>query len=315
MNLGEAKNRVLKIMREYSNAGVVTPVSRNKDYTLSMNSLFDVGQKEIATTTKPIYKNFDISQLGLSNGLGRDVGWKIEQHKTEDRIFTINSGALSYYFEIDNTADVFIEEETSPDVWTILETHNYVATAREYTTFKNLIVPSDTDNAIRLRFSGDFFYNFKNYALFIENFALVADVPNYEPFVEYILPTDFYNIKDVVWEYNIGKYTQYGAYRFERKDENRRSIMIPYHDTGEFRVKYNAYPTTIDDDTLDTHEFDLDDEAQEVLLYYVASGLKKDEDPNMSDRLQNDYNIKMNNLMEAGESQGLHIIYDAEGWN
>lgn len=52
MNLGEIKNRVLKLINEYSDRGNLIPKGNNFDYLTRMNSFIDMAQSEISQQVK-----------------------------------------------------------------------------------------------------------------------------------------------------------------------------------------------------------------------------------------------------------------------
>ncbi len=50
-----------------------------------------------------------------------------------------------------------------------------------------------------------------------------------------------------------------------------RTLLIPKGEEAGLIVQYFAYPAKIDDNTEDTYSFDIDEEAQEALPFYVAA--------------------------------------------
>lgn len=300
MNLEEAKRRVLILAEE--------KLTRKVD-----NSLFDIAQKEISTTAKAIKKVFNITRNKLFNQLGDN--FTTEKHIEDDIIYQTDGATKAYYFEVDKTATIYIEEETEPNVWAELETINHTPTVGEgFKEYKGLITLSDTNNKCRIRFSGDFFYNLRNVAFFNYSFANVEDVPTYKPYVFYTLPNDFYKFDKVIRTYQYKQYENYTDYLFENVNTNTAQIGIPFNHEGEIQVHYTAYPTDITTATPNTYEFDIDIELQEIMLFYVVSLLKKQEDAYISEQFRNEYYIKMNNINAQNPNQGKKTITDAWGW-
>ncbi|OCZ54312.1 hypothetical protein [Dehalobacter sp. TeCB1] len=65
MNYGQARDKTIKLLNSYSNAGNITPLTEGNvlDYTLRMPALFDASQIEIATTAKYIDAIHTVSQI------------------------------------------------------------------------------------------------------------------------------------------------------------------------------------------------------------------------------------------------------------
>ena len=67
MTLGEGKNKVLKLIDEYSSGGTITP---DEDINLKMNDFFDIAQKQVAQIKK-LVKSKKISYTP-----GKRTEWK-----------------------------------------------------------------------------------------------------------------------------------------------------------------------------------------------------------------------------------------------
>lgn len=317
--LGEVKESVLHKMREYSNSGNLITEASNKDYLLSMIDIFNNMQMRLATTVNKISRNYEISQFNPDNLLGYDFMRDTLAFEGSDISYSAN-GATAYSFEVNNDADIYIEEKVS-DSWEILETINHTATDRSYTHYKGLITPSDSSNDIRIRFSGSTYYVYRYVALFGVSFSTVEDVPDYAPYVEYDLPDDFYKLDYVDNERPLAMRTGYSLYKLDYLNARDRKILFNYMAKGNFIINYYAYPTKFpfNPDNLgeyDEMEFDVPDECINSIIDEAVSVLLSDENAYMADRAKRDYYTSMNEL-DANRHDNLgtrKVIDNTGGW-
>lgn len=300
MNYGEAKSKTIKILNQYSNSGSLIPSTdgNTKDYTLRFPELFDICQKEIASTSKYIHKVKRISQNQIPNQLPNPLyTFDVKQHLATDLTDMSAKGAQSYYFEVDNVATIYIEEERTDDVWTVLETINHTTPKGQYTAYKGFTGCTDTSYNVRVRFSGDYPYNIRNRALFAYLFPTEDDIPVYEKYVKYTLPADFYLLNRVVNKGNQMSYTNTIDWQFE----GRNVIAVNYFLIGSIDIFYYAYPATIETDVADSYDFEIDEEACQAMPYFVASQVLIDDPLNksVSDKLYAIYQSKLMNLTNA----------------
>lgn len=290
MNLGLAKKRAIQLIKEYSESGTLIPDSTNADYLLPANSFADMAQKELATITK-IHASKQITQNPIPSQLGLLQGFDILQHLSTDLTMSAK-GSRAYYFEVDRQATIYVEEETSPGVWAVLSTITVPDTVTSFTAYKGLINPSNVTNNVRARFSGNYPYNIRNRALYAYTFPTANDVPIYRPYIKYDMPVDFMELNKVIQETDPRQYVNMKAYYWEGK----RTFVCNYYETGSFTIQYFRYPTTINETTLDTHEFEIDTEAQELIPFFIASKMLFKEEDAASVQLLNEYEVKKSNL-------------------
>ncbi|MCK9218286.1 MAG: hypothetical protein M0P77_10290 [Firmicutes bacterium] len=290
MNLEQVKDKTIKLINNYSNSGNL--ISKNDpnylDYSLRFNSLIDIAQKEIATVKK-IHRVKNISQNPVPNLLENPLyQFDVEQHLDEDLTFEAKQGK-AYYFEIDNVADVYVEEYDNG--WQVLEHISHTDPKGEYTAYKGLI---NAYGKVRLRFSGDYVYNIKNRAIYGYSFLTDDDVPPFTRFNRYFMPDDFYQLNKVVFD---GNWRESKTYHTTADFfwEQRNVIALNYYNVGAYSIFYFAYPKSIDDDTLDDYELEIDMEAQEAIPYYVAAHVLMDE-TSLYTTLLAMYNNKLANL-------------------
>jgi hypothetical protein len=298
-------------MREYSNAGEVATGSDIDDYKLSTIPLINLYQKKLSVETNKLKKIYEISHLMPDNQLGRFIENVIHETTSDDNDVTYEAtGSQAYSFQVADTATIFIEEEIA-SVWTILDTINHVSeTGEGFVNYSGATGVGDTDNAVRIRFSGSFRYPYRWIALFAD---LFATAPEYAPFVPYDLPTTFYKRNRVDWTFESEQFTDFDDYRFDEFEIDNRRIYFKWQDKGEFNVHYYSYPTPIDETgtigEFDSTVIDMPDEVVPTLVDYIASDLMRDENPYMSDSFrnqasENNVNVQINSSYDQGR-QGI----------
>lgn len=297
MNLGDVKTKVLKLIDEYSQKGVPINVTKNADYIVRVADLSDLAQKEIAQYRK-INASFVVTQFKINNMLGNQ--FRTYQHITDDVIFTAQS-AKSYYFEVDNIAEIYIEEETTPGVWLILKKIDNTV-QKIFSVYKGLITPVNVNDSIRIRFSGAYVYSFKNIALYGVNFPSASDIIAYNPMVKYDLPSDFMELNKITIESDYEQYIDIQNFKWEGKSK----VIIPYNVEGSINFLYYKVPITIPSNAPDDTTFEIDEDAQQLIPVYVAQAVMKVENPILSNVLLSEYQNKLANLKpntQAGQSE------------
>lgn len=289
MNLAESKQKVLTYIDEYSNNGNLIDEIQNADYTLKHNRLADGVQKEIAKIIK-IPAKYEITQNPIDNQLGKLYGFDLVQHTDEDLIYSA-IGSKAYYFEVDNIATIYIEVRNG-GIWQIVETIENTD-KRKFTTHKGLI--ANTNNEVRIRFSGDYVYNIRNRALFEYPFPTADDIPDYRSEVSYEMPEDFMELDKVIHRTDPRAYKDMIDYHWE----NKRTFVTNYFNTGSFTIHYWKYPKTILPNADDTTEFEIDVAVQELIPIKVAALTVIKEDADLSTTLLNLYEVELTRLLSG----------------
>jgi len=307
LNIGESKQLALDLIIESIVNGIVVPSARNNDYLLLHNTLANSAQIEIAQIKK-IHAKYSITQNPIDNQLGKYQGFDIVQHLDTDITDMQATGSRAYYFEVDNDATIYFEEYTG-GAWVSIKTSISHVGVGGFTAYKGLLSPSSVVNDVRVRFGGNYPYNVRNRALYAYTFSSVANIPDYTPYVSYILPADFMELNKVVYRGDTNVYDNYMGYKWE----GRKTIVLSYYDAGSFDILYFKYPTAITSASLDTVEFEVDAEAQQLIPLYVASKWVAEEKPTMSAILFNEYRLKLSQLSDV-DVIGDNTIYSMDGW-
>lgn len=289
MNLGEAKRKALSLMAEYSVDGVPIPDGENADYLNRMHRFADMAQKELAQVKK-IHAVYHISNNPVHPQQGLLRSFDLLQHLPGNDIVDQYPGSKAYYFEVDNIADIYIEEST-PAGWKPVVTINNTSKG-QFKAYRGLIKASNPNADIRLRFSGQYVYNIRNKALYAYAFPTDEDVPIYRPYVLYEMPADFMELNKIVQQTDPRNYKEMVAYHWEGK----RTFVINYYETGSIDIHYYRYPTTITAQTPDTYEFEVDIDAQEAIPFFMGAHAILDENQTLAIQLLNEYQVKMSRL-------------------
>jgi hypothetical protein len=305
MNLSQLKTNVLKLIAEYSNNGIAISQGKNADYLNRVIPLANAGMTEITTLGKRKSKTIRISQNPIDPIAGRFTGFDVVIHKDTDIINNVGLNVNAYYFEVDNTATVYVEEENPTGQWNTLQTIQNTVKG-QYTTYKGLV--SSTHN-VRLRFSGPYLYNIKNIALFNTPFETVDDIPDYKPYVPHIMPTDFYMIKEISVDAPSRQYSSIADVHWQ----DQQTLLIGYYYSSQLVINYYAYPTLLSDTVTDDTELDLDQLASQILPYYVSAYVKNDEDVTMSAQFLNIYETKLARLNNP-DTFGISEIISTNNW-
>ena len=250
--LKQAKITALQLIDEFSNNANLTD---DDDIKLKLNNIFNIAQIEACQIQK-IRKEYSIVHNVPRNEISESVAPDtIITHNKDDVIFKAKGGA--YHFQVNNIARIVISQQGMTNI--VLDN-----TSKEgFTTYKGFTTGT---GEITLRFTGNSFYSIRNVAIWDIKFASYDDIPNYERYIAYDLPVDFYQLGRVET-----KGIDFANYRLVNK-----KIVISAYEVGEYLVKYNAYPKMIDQDTDDeTYEFDVDLSVAMCLPYYVAGDVLK----------------------------------------
>lgn len=317
--VGYISDQVLHAMREYSNDGDVTTIADNKDYLLSMIPAINTFQKRLATTTHKIKRIHEFSQNMPDNLLG---SWNEDKVHTSEDVSYSTTGAKTYSFEADGDFTAYIEEETATDTWTINAT--IIGTTENgtgYVNYKGFTLVSDTDNSVRIRFTGDYRYLYRYVGLFSDSYALDANIPQYRPYVPYDLPSNFYKKDRVDATFAHQQYSNIADYRFETYEKSLKRIFIPWESKGNFAVHYYAYPTVIanasESNITENNDIELDiaEECIPLMINQIASMLMRDEDAYMSDTFNVEYyQSKAEVENESEDDIGVQDIINTSNW-
>lgn len=286
------------LLDEYTDDGVVISTDDLPDLMSAGLRFVNMGQKELYGIGR-IQKTIELTCKPVTNALGSE--FEFVEFTGEDQYYPNESGVAnikSYYLEADRTHTVYIEEHES-GVWSVLKTLS--ATGSDLVTYKGNLTPTTTGNSVRIRFSGSTYYMHINRALYEYAFMSDEAVPDYTPWVEYELPSDFRMMDVVVKEESINTYG-YACYKLEQPNRF-------YYDRefdGKLRIIYKPVPTKV---TAVTDLLEIDDIVAEALSFYVASWLAPSQKQSLTNTLFQKY-LELRLEYESPEAVSEESIID-----
>lgn len=272
--------------------------NKYKIYLNAMPQVANEGILECMKRGRPYIKTVEFTNRPLKNALVDT--FKTNYHFDEDVIFE-SDGGLSYYFEVDAKSEVNIEVK-SGDSWRVIDTIE--SSSREpgyFVAYKNFLPKNE---GVRIVFTGDNVYSYRNVAIYTENYNQnngdVSYIPDYKPYniIDLVdLVSDFYKIDKLYFE----NYNHLLENRTDYILEDSKTLVLDNRLIGNFILKYQAYPDKIDEDTDDDDELKLHDEVAVLLPLYIASQLYKDDDIALATIYRNEFESSITNTYPRKE--------------
>lgn len=269
MTLGQAKERTIKLLGEYSLQGArLGETADNADWRLRMTELLDDAQRT-AAELRPVFKRREIAHYPPRNRAR--TGSDIMIHTDGDLIVEA-ADVRAYTFRVMGSFTVYVEQSGELR-WQTVRTISG-STGEGFARYCGRMEGSA--RRLRLRFAGAYRYLVRDVALYAENFATDAEVPADPKAVWYAAPEDYYRFGRVL--------------RDGRPCDDFRwyldgNMSIPSGELGMYVLEYGAYPAAVGTDTPDETELEVDESCQRLLPYYAAGMLLCEEDPDAADRL------------------------------
>lgn len=259
---------VRALLDELSKKGTLLPDASVIDLQLQGIRFVDLAQKELYRIGN-VFKKFEITRKPAVNLLG--ANHQLIEFIGVDQTYG-NHVAKAYYFEADDDGTVYVEELDG----TILET---ITTTEGMKSYKGLI---NSNNPVRLRFSGTTFYRHQNRALYEAPFKL-SQIPDFKPWIAIDMPADFRQVDSVIEEYPVRQYSLSSTYKWEGLSR----LVVNYYYEGTIRVIYHPVPVTITsvDDVLE-----VDDITANAIVYYVAAKIAPHEMAELTNFFEQKYN-------------------------
>jgi hypothetical protein len=300
---GQIKDSTFKLLDDYSSRGNILAPIKTSDYNFKVQQIVNESIYELASTTAKLPKTLLIPHNPIKNTLADDTS-SIRQHlPTID--FSISLGnARSCALESTGPATIVIEETNDGSTYTEIETITIASTVTTFTEYKRLISPSLPTNTIRLRFTGDFVYLFRNYVLYSYSFPDEASIPSHSPWRKIATPTDFLDLNYVEIMRDARQYLPYS--NLIKTPENELFVNN-LEQACEFRIHYWRKPTLLTftgiQATDDALEIDLRDDAALIIAYNVAGTIQNSEESGRGNDYLKKYTEKRMNLISSTASQ------------
>jgi hypothetical protein len=281
---GDAKALFLTLLDEYTKKGVTLPATKNADYVSKFNLLLSEAQIYIAGLVK-IPEVFTVTHNPIP------IQGNLTSHNTiqylpgTDRVFT-NVGTKAYYFEMDNIGTVTIAVN-GVTVKTIENTAK-----RKYTAYKGNTGAESTDTVV-ITFTGEYPYNIKNIAPYAYKFPTDDDVPVFDQYPGYDMPSDFMSFDTVTLRTDPRMYELYKAFKWE----NNTRVILEGYKVGSFDIHYYKYPATILPTAADDTELEIEDKAFDLLVLHTGILATAADNPTLSAYLRSIFIEKAQNVV------------------
>lgn len=325
MNIGEVKDKAIKLIAQYSNGGVIVPTNDNADYLNKANSLIDQAQKKIATKAK-IHSRVSYSQYPITPINGKYYGFEMKQYLPtgDDLTDVVCQNARAFYFEVNGNCFVSIEESLDQVTWTLadiqyvyndtlIDTINPIAVSSDlvYKQYKGLVNPTSDQHFVRIRMSSAYPFVARNRALWDVPFVDPTYVPVYTPKLEVeVTDSKWMKFDRIVHRTDSLTYQQ----MIDFSSIGRKTFIMDYFYTGSFDIHYYKVPEDIDSSTTDATELEVyEGMAQEAIPYYVAGHMIADEYPSLAMMLLNEFQAIYEDL-KTEEPNGAMYVHNTTGW-
>jgi hypothetical protein len=303
---GQVQDAVLKLLDEFSSRGTALAATKTADYRFKIQQVTNDTIYQLASTTAKLPETFYVSYNPIKNSLVYDTS-TIQQHTDTDISITLLN-ALSCYFECTGPATVVIEESLDGVTYTAIETITVASTVTALTAYRRLITPTSALYTVRLRFTGDYPYIFRNYVLYPYTFPTEDDVPSHGPWQTVTTPTDFLDLNYVEIEDGVDR----SYYDHFIKTPEGDLAFYAYDGPMQLLVRYWRKPTLLTFTTDETANraltIDLRDDAALLIPYNVAGEVLNSEEKGSGNKLLKEFAEKSLRLIQPMESKPASTI-------
>lgn len=172
-------------------------------------------------------------------------------HTDEDISFTVPK-AYSYYFEVDDAAEVEISMNGAV---TDTITQAALTGERAFAEHKGAITGAD-GSPVTITFKGDTMYNIQNVALWGAKFSDEDRIPDFDVWVPHAIPAGLHQVNRVYL--NSGEGVPFRVAAGE--------LLIRYDTVGEITVESTYFPDSITASTTDATEVDVPTDCESVIV-------------------------------------------------
>lgn len=311
MNYGQLKDQVLQLLNKYSTRGKELTPTKTADIRLKIENFINTELLDLATTSGKLKANKTYVIKPVYNERGYDTS-NIKTHLPGVDFAIERTGAQSYFFEAQGPATITIDENID-NSWINLKTIIIDSSQLEFAEYKGLLTPSDINNTVRLNFSGDYVFGFRNYILYPYSWPSEEQIQQHKPYFLFNLPVDYLDA-EAIWINQGSSWLPYANYIL---DAANLQIGLNRYQEGEVLLNYFRKPTLITitdiDEVDDAQIIDATPDGAYALAIGVASLVTAKNDPATSAYLNNLYEIKKANMLVSHNSYNQSII-SVNGW-
>ena len=171
------------------------------------------------------------------------------------------------------------------------------------TEYRRLITPTLPTNTIRLRFTNDYVYVFRNHILYPYSWPTEAEVQQHKPWFVYTPPANFLDLNYVEIKRDARQYVPYS--NMIKTPDNQLSFNS-YDGPCEMLVHYWRKPTLLTftgvEAVDDAMVIDLRDDASLIIPYNCAGTIQNSEEAKRGDGNLKKYMEKRMNLISSTSS-------------
>lgn len=299
---GDVRKSTLRLIDEFSSRGSIQAPIKVVDYGYKIQQITNESIMELASTTAKLPKTLLIPHSPIKNTLADDTS-SIKQHIPNTDYSIVLQNAKSCFFEATYPGEIVIEQSTDGVTYTEIETINVPAGTESFAEYRRLIAPTLPTNTIRLRFTGNYIYLFRNYVLYDVSFPTVAEVPSHSPWRKVPTPADFldFNYAEIRRDAR-----QFVPYLNMIKTPENELFFSSYEPACEILCHYWRKPTLLTftdvQATDDALVIDLRDDAALIIAYNCAGTIQNSEEANRGDGNLKKYMEKRMNLISSTNS-------------
>lgn len=236
-------------------------------------------------TVRPAIRSYSINHTPLENLLGGDM-FAVQAHTPGNDDCFVVENAKAFYFEVDGNGTARVQRlNEASGKWEELGAIS-LSSARTFKAYSGLVKADgqDVNGLVRIVFSGEFFYSFRNVALYGSLYSdSEKDIPAYEPYVRY----DMSDICEDFLAFD-GPPVRVGVpYETLNQDYDIEGnvLLLPRDASGSYLIRYKARPAMLeikasaeDDDT----PIKMNEELASLLPCLIASYIWAEDEPSLA---------------------------------
>ena len=295
---GQIRNSVLKLLDDYSSRGNILAPIKTADYGFKIQQIVNESIYELASTTAKLPKTLLIPHNPIKNTLADDTS-SIKTHLLGTDFSITLQGARSCFFEVTRFGEIILEESSDGINYTNIETITVPSNTEGFAEYRRLITPSLLTNTVRLRFTGEFPYSFRNYVLYVNSWPTEDDVEQHRKWWVVENPSDYLDFNYAEVKDNYGQYIPYSNIV---KDSDGKLSFLSYDGPMELLLHYWRKPTLLTftnvQATDDAMVIDLRDDAALILPYNIAGTIQNSEESSRGDGYLGEYERKRMKLIQ-----------------
>ena len=310
MTLAESFVYAVQHMNEYSTGGSLISVTDGnyKDLIYRMPPLANTSQQELAKICR-ISGKYTISRNVVPNLLPLSDYDEVQHFPGTDKSYS-GTGAKSFSIEVDGTCTIYFYETIAGVLTAINGTYSKdegTATAFKgsisvtgltaFSRYKGLLTISSVTNTVTMKVVATYPLKSRYRWLCAYTFSTAVTVPVFKAYVPYDLPSDCMKFDKMLRSYDQRQYKESADYLLTPDNK----IHILYTLNGQFDMYYWKKPTVITNATATTYEFEVSEDAQSAIPWFMAGYAILPDNASLGTQLLNQYYALIEKLEQKDE--------------